>query len=540
MRVLGLDIGSYSIKAVEVEIGLRNIEPLDFFEEPLPITKDLPRIEDLRIALHTLFTKHHILPPIKIVSSMPGSLVSSRLVTFPFTERSKIAQTIPFEIEEHIPFPMEKIIFDHHLLSSVEKKSNILVLFATKENIKERLDLFPSLELSPDILTADPVALYNLTFFNWTETPETFAIVNIGRNQTTISIIDNQNLSHTRTIAIGGQAVTMAIEKDYHLPFEEAEKAKIQNGFLLAGEDQSETQISPDQIRFSNCIKQAVDPLIAAIHQTFQAARSKGYGIVKKSCLTGGGSLLRNIGRYFSQELQVEVTHLKSLEAFEMSNIPASDEHNAKASLALSLALGFARKRYAEQFNFRKGEFSKTQREPMGQEIRYLLSVGGIMGLILFLNLSVNYFILKSVYKRLDGQASQMIQKFPIKVTETLLSSPTELRAFLNKKARQQEEKIEALGGKKEETLSTLEVIKQISEMVPKSVLFDVRDLSIVENHVKIKAISDSFNSIENIEKSFKSNLNFTKVVKGEISTSADGQNKDFTLTFDIKKKGKP
>jgi len=76
--------------------------------------------------------------------------------------------------------------------------------------------------------------------------------------------------------------------------------------------------------------------------------------------------------------------------------------------------------------------------------------------------------------------------------------------------------------------------------MVPKSALFDVRDLTIVDNRVKIKAISDSFNSIDNIEKSFKSNPHFTKVAKGEISTAADGQNKDFTLTFDVKKKGKP
>lgn len=540
MRVLGLDIGSYSIKAVEIEVGLRHIEPLDFFEEPFPIAKAPPEPAGIRVAIQNLFSKHAVTSPIKIVASLPGSLVSSRLITLPFTERSKIAQTITFELEENIPFPMEEIVFDHHVLSMFEKKSNVLALFATKENIKQRLDLFTSTELAPDILTTDSIAPHNLVFFIRPEPTEIFAIINIGRTQTTICMMDRLTLSHIRTVSIGGQAITEAIERDYHLPFEEAEKAKIQNGFLLTEEDETKTQISPDQIKFSNCVKSAADPLVASIHQTFQSLRSKGQGIVKKAYLTGGGSLLRNIGQYFSQELQVEVTHLKSLQAFERSNIAASDENVAKATLALSLALGFAGKRIAQQFNFRKREFSKSQRAPVGQEIRYLLSIGGIIGLILFLNLSVNTFILRSVYKRLNQQSSEAIKKFPIKVSESLLSSPESLRAFLEKKATQQEEKIEALGGKKEEMLSTLEVINQISQVVPKSTLFNVRDLTIVDNRVKIKATSDSFNSIDNIEKGFKSNPHFTKVSKGEISTAADGQNKDFTLTFDIKKKGRP
>lgn len=540
MRILGLDIGSYSIKAVEVEVGLRHIEPLDFFEEPLPITKAPPEPEELRVAIQNLFSKNKITPPIKIVASLPGSLVSSRLITLPFTERSKIAKTIAFELEENIPFPMEEIIFDHHIVSTFEKKSNVLALFATRENIKQRLDFFTSAELAPDILTADSVAPHNLAFFIRPEPAEIFAIINIGRTQTTICIMDRLILSHIRTVAIGGQAITEAVERDYHLPFEEAEKAKIQNGFLLTEEDETRTQISPDQIKFSNCVKSAVDPVVASIHQTFQAIRSKGQGIVKKVYLTGGGSLLRNIGQYFSQELQVEVTPLKSLQAFEMSNIAASDENNAKATLALSLALGFAGKRFAGQFNFRKGEFSKSQRAPVGQEVGYLLSMGGIIGLILFMNLSVNYFILRSVYKRLDQESLTVIKKFPIKISENLLSSTESLRAFLDKKARNQEEKIEALGGKKEETLSTLGILNQISQIVPKSVLFNVRDLTLVDNRVKIKATSDSFNSIDNIEKGFKSNPHFTKVSKGEISTAADGQNKEFTLTFDIKKKERP
>ncbi|MBI3017959.1 MAG: pilus assembly protein PilM [Deltaproteobacteria bacterium] len=533
MRVIGLDIGSTSVKAIEVEFGLRQLELIDFFEEKYPLSQTSPSSEQIQKTIENLFLRGGLTLPFKMVASLSGLYVSSKQLTLPFTDKVKIKQTLPFELEEHIPFALEDIIFDYQIISMAEKNAQLLILIAPKDIIQERLALFPQKELSPDLLTSDAVALYNLTTSGfWQASEAVYALVNIGHQQTSVSIIEETKISQVRSISIGGQAITQAIQEAYHLSLEDAERAKIDNGFVLT----DSSSASKDQIKFSDCIKKALDPLVSQLTQTFQSVRSKGKGVVQKIYITGGTSLLRNLPAYLSQELHMEVEFLKCLSSYETSNIADQDENNAKASGALSLALGLIGKSYGEQFNFRKEEFSKYQRGPLGKEVRYFLGMGSLVLAILFMNMIGNYFILRSTLKSINLQTVEVTKKFPIKIPENLLENATQLRSYLSKKAKEQKEKIEALGGGKGETLTALQVLQELSSLVPKPTLFDVREFSYVDGKIKIKAISDSFNSIDTIEKSLKNHSQFTKVTKGEISTASDGQNKDFTITFDIKK----
>src|SRR3989338_1759184 len=356
MKIIGLDIGSYSVKAIEVEMGLRQLEILDFFEEKLPLTLELPKPEVVKEAIKNIFLKNNIVPPYKVISSLSGLFVSSRIITLPFADKSKIKQTLPFELEEHIPFALEDIIFDYQIISTDDKKAQLLIFIAPKDVIKERLALFPQKELSPDLLTSDAIALYNLTTSGfWQPAEAVYALVNIGHQQTSVSIIEETKISQVRSISMGGKAITQAIQETYHLSLEDAERAKIDNGFVLV----DSSNVSKDQIKFSDCIKKTLDPLVSQLTQTFQSVRSKGKGVVRKLYITGGTSLLRNLPAYVSQELHIEVEFLKCLSAYEASNIADQDENNAKASGALSLSLGLIGKSYGEQFNFRKKEFSK-------------------------------------------------------------------------------------------------------------------------------------------------------------------------------------
>ncbi len=545
MRVIGLDIGSTSVKAIEVEFGLRQLELIDFFEEKYPLSLNPPTAEQVRQTIENLFLRSGLALPFKLVASLSGLYVSSKQITLPFTDKVKIKQTLPFELEEHIPFALTDIVFDYQVISTQNKSPNksqnksddksaqLLILIAPKDIIKERLDLFPQADLSPDLLTSDAIALYNLTTSSaWQASETAYAIINIGHHQTSICIIEDGKISQVRSISMGGQALTIAIQETYHLSLEDAERAKIDNGFVLT----DSSNVSKDQVKFSDCIKKALDPLINQLAQTFQSVRSKGKGIVRKLYITGGTSLLRNLPAYLSQELHMEVEFLKCLSSYGASNIADNDENNAKASGALSLAVGLIGKSYGEQFNFRKEEFSKYKRGPLGKEVRYFLGMGSLVLAILFMNIIGNYFILHSTLKNIHVQMLESTKRFPIKIPEALLENATQLRSYLSKKAKEQKEKIEALGGNKGETLTALQVLQELSSLVPKQTLFDVREFSYVDGKIKIKAISDSFNSIDNIEKSFRNHPQFTKVTKGEISTASDGQNKDFTITFDIKK----
>lgn len=531
MRIVGLDIGSYSIKGVAIDVGFRQLELLSFFEEKLP---QEVKTETIQKTLQSLFVQNYILPSFKIVSAVNGTYVSSRFITLPFSDKTKVAQTLPFELEEHIPFGLDQIIFDHHIVLSEDKSSKVLVLFTPKEVIQKHLSLFEGLDMSPEILTSGASALSNLTSLEEEGSKEMYAMVDIGHTQTSVCVIEDSSIRLLRTLSCAGKVITETIQQDYSLSYEEAQKAKIENGFVLT----DQTKVTKDQIRFSDCIKKSLTPLITHLNQTFQSLRTEGKGMVRKVFMTGGTSLLRNLGHYLSNELQLEVEHLKCLNAFTMNHIAVTDENNAKASMALALSLGFVGQRHSEQFNFRKNEFSRTQGGLLGKEMKYFLVLGGIVLAILFTHIIAHTVILSTSFNHIQSELTALAKKFPIDIPLETLNHPTQLRAYLNKQEREHKEKIEALGGQKREGLTPLGVIKEISSMVPKKVLFDVRELMIVENHIKIKAISDSFNSIDNMEKSFRNNSNFTAVTKGTVSTASDGTHKEFTFTFDIKKRG--
>src|SRR3989338_9458594 len=255
MRVIGLDIGSYSVKAIEIEFGLRQLELIDFFEEKYPLSQTPPSSEQIQKAIENLFLRGGLVLPFKMVESLSGLYVSSKQLTLPFTDKVKIKQTLPFELEEHIPFALEDIIFDYQIISMAEKNAQLLILIAPKDMIKERLALFPQKELSPDLLTSDAAALYNLVTSGFWQPSETvYAIVNMGHQQTSVCIVEDGKISQVRSISMGGQTLTQAIQDTYHLSFEDAERAKIDNGFVLTDPSNG---VSKDQIKFSDCIKKA-------------------------------------------------------------------------------------------------------------------------------------------------------------------------------------------------------------------------------------------------------------------------------------------
>ena len=82
--------------------------------------------------------------------------------TFPFLERRKILQSLPFELEDVVPFNQSDTIFDCRVIRQKEKSSDVLAFAVPKKYIQEVLMLCEDAGLSPDIVSLDGIALSNL------------------------------------------------------------------------------------------------------------------------------------------------------------------------------------------------------------------------------------------------------------------------------------------------------------------------------------------------------------------------------------------
>ena len=92
--VLGLDLGSHTLKAVELRQTLRDVEPVQLRIHPRP-APDAPLAELLQ-----RFVRMHQLPTDRIVASVPGDRLSVRRMEFPFRDRKRLAQAVSEEAYE--------------------------------------------------------------------------------------------------------------------------------------------------------------------------------------------------------------------------------------------------------------------------------------------------------------------------------------------------------------------------------------------------------------------------------------------------------
>ena len=103
-RILGLDLGSHAVKAVEFRQTLRGVEVAQL--RSLPLDDPSPALaSELRdfIQMHDLPTEH-------VVVSLAGDRVSTRRLSFPFRDRRKIGPAVPFEVEAQVPFDLRRLL----------------------------------------------------------------------------------------------------------------------------------------------------------------------------------------------------------------------------------------------------------------------------------------------------------------------------------------------------------------------------------------------------------------------------------------------
>ena len=143
-KILGIDISEDSITAVQVTSGLKgyqitacgriSIEDDGGIEETL---KSLSQQMDLKSDTSLI--------------SIPGEEISYRNLHMPFKEPKKIRQTLPFEIETVVPFPVEDLVVDFNI-SDQSDQSKIIAASVKKSSVSEYLAKLRTSGIDPDAL----------------------------------------------------------------------------------------------------------------------------------------------------------------------------------------------------------------------------------------------------------------------------------------------------------------------------------------------------------------------------------------------------
>ena len=202
-NVVGLDLGSHSIKAVEFRQTLRGLEPAQLrLHASTESPAELPEL------LRHFFRMHH-LPTEQVVCAVPGDRLSTRRLEFPFRDRKKLANAVPFEVEGEVPFPIEDVLVAWELLEGERNHARVAAAIAQRKQVREILGELAEANCEPRVLEAEGFALANLcSLFDLSGIR---LVADLGHRKTTLCLIKDGAAVATRTLPIGGRAITEAL-----------------------------------------------------------------------------------------------------------------------------------------------------------------------------------------------------------------------------------------------------------------------------------------------------------------------------------------
>ena len=306
-QVLGLDIGSSSIKAFQVTETRKGFELLKFtIKDVLPDSIVDGAIMDSASVVQVI---NEILKELKVkklnaCTSISGHSVIVKKISVTKMAETELRDAISLEAEQYIPFDIDDVNIDFQIIGdskTTEGQMEIILVAAKKEQINDYSNLIRETGLLPVIVDLDAFALQNCYEVNYEEEPEkTIALVNIGASSININILKNRISAFVRDIPLGGKQYTEAIQKEMQLSFAEAEKLKK----FIAPQRQVPSEVE--------CILNGVsDEICQEIKRSFDFFRTQTQEVgVDKIYLSGGSSKIPGFDKLLAERTGMEVKPL--------------------------------------------------------------------------------------------------------------------------------------------------------------------------------------------------------------------------------------
>jgi len=554
LKILALDIGNHSIKALYFEKKYRGYGITSFSNTLIKRDSKNVSMDQISATIASLI-KDNNYEPDKTIVLYPSDKTTHRFITLPFRDAKRISATLPSELEEQFPFGLDDIIYDWQIIESKGRNSRILVTATKKQDYDGFISMLKDINVFSNLVVPgiDPL-IHLMNYLKLGEEyvdvekdgvmtkelkPLPVALVDVGCYKTTVVIVKDGLPEHIRIINYGGDYVTRKIMERYDLGYEEAERSKIEVGYIIMEGDTS--SFTEEQIGFSNVIKEAVDVIIRDVNQAIAEYKAEKKEGVHKCFLAGSGWKTRNFIEYMIQELRVPVEQLSYSKALGVKLPFADTPEEPVFSSLVGFFLRFANKSSLKGFNIATG---------IEQDAGLVTSVdyfdmfkptvkNVVIGLVLFFVYAMSHsFLLGRVQAKyrteLEGKFKIAFPDKDRKAQAALLGNMSKLSREIDSRMKVQKAIIEGVDtGPK--GISALAILKDFSSAIPSNQTVDVLDLSIDGKSIKAHKVIAAGGEVaqlfrDDLEKSGK----FEAIKQGEIKQITGG-GREFEITATYK-----
>lgn len=530
-KILGLDIGTYSIKAAiiwndyKIINDYKNYLVHQLIEHKIEYKEGVSEKDAQMQAIDALI-KTHNLEFDTVYAAIDSKNVSIRKVDFQNIRKRDIVGFLENELESSSPFAIEDSILDYQIIEYTRNKSSVLSVLSKKEVIKDMLEIIEKEHLRLKVLDIDNLTYLNLLSFLEKDTSNSEGktlegekqsaysnlIINIGHSKTTMTFLADKKVIYTRIISIAGNYFNQVLKQKFELDYSESE---ILKHFVSSMEIDSTEAGDSKRNLVSIVLSQAITELGIEILRTVQSFQAKENIQIRSVYLTGGSSKIKGVKDYFSVILNLPVIGIQiRKENFMFQDDEFSDNASEESLAVFSQALAISMRGLpvigiASKINLRKGEFAQVSNydKLIKQIFLYSSSIAIVLSCLL-----ISYFIRSFLYNKEIDTLKNQFRKDVIAMSN---GEPYNLRAISGKKdwdfKNYGDEAIIYLKQSMKDKRAIIEsytsvepslplkLMNQVSQAIPKELYFEVSEFRFQDSQLYIEAETNNPDNINKI-----------------------------------------
>jgi type IV pilus assembly protein PilM len=344
-NLVGVDIGSSSIKVCQLKDGRKGLELIRLGYAPLPpqtiVDGHVMNSGAVIETLSRLFQDKKIKSR-DVAMSVSGQSVIIRKITVPMMTAAELAEQIQWEAEQHIPFDIKDVQIDYEVLRKRPEagQMDLLLVAAKRDEIQDYAQLARDAKLRPQVVDIDAFTIQNVFEFSRGLPPDhTVALINVGASLSTLNIVARGVSTFTRDITNGGNFISDEIRKRLNISFEQAEGLKC---------GRPEMGSPPPQL--PQIVEGVVDSIAGEIQRSLDFfMATSGEAEIARIFLTGGTAKLPLLAQAIERRSRAPVEVFSPLEKIGVDATAVDPAALAALGPQLAVALGLSMRKDKEK-----------------------------------------------------------------------------------------------------------------------------------------------------------------------------------------------
>ncbi len=345
--VIGLDVGTAAVRAAEVRFGRGAPALVRFAQVALPpgavAGGEVVDAAAVGAALRRLWREGGFSGR-RVITAVAGPRVVARTTELPSMSDDDLRSSLPFQVQELIPIPLDEAVIDHQVLERLvdadgTERLRVLVVAAHRDLLRSLLAALDAAGLAAARIDLIPFALIRaLHEPGFAELDDggngatSEAIVDIGGGVTNVVVHEHGVPQFIRSLPTGGVELTEAIVSDLDVDYEQAEALK-------RADDDGDVQVQHAQ----QVMRAALTPVLEEIRTSLEFWQGQTFDAeIRRVLVTGGGSRSPEVLERLGRLLGAPVVAGSAFARVDAAGVGLDEGARASASTVGSVAIGLA------------------------------------------------------------------------------------------------------------------------------------------------------------------------------------------------------